>query len=298
MTKESAIMEVLRAIAQSQERIAQSLEMIAYGVNILVAEKTQSIEPKLKRKLEEYPGFDWVTIGAEVVGYDEYGATEVMWGGHTWTRRRSKNEDQYGQSIWFNRTIAGEDGGARYLKLITFAEKTATIKPISADLKERLPIAATARQIAQTQEKMPQSDRPVLSGGSAIAPQPAAKQNTYVGTVEAHEAIEADLALDNLYIEAYAGVRRVLGFVGFAIDENRIEAFLKRVGAPTFESCPTIQKHSLCVQMLKEGIAQKMPDRKREIEMLGVMARSRASFKNAGDLIDCVDRLEKVDIPF
>jgi hypothetical protein len=119
-------------------------------VNILVAEKAQEIEPKLRRKLEDYSSFDWVTIGAQVVGYDEYGATEVSWGGHIWSRRRSKNEDQYGQSVWFNRTIAGEgNNGAKYLKLITFAEKTATIKPISADLKERLPMAVAVKPTTQ-----------------------------------------------------------------------------------------------------------------------------------------------------
>lgn len=271
MESESAMMAVLRSIANSQERIAQSLEAIAYGVNILVADKVQGVEPKLKRKLDEYRNFDWVTIGAEVVGHDEYGATEVMWGGHTWGRRRSKNEDQYGQAIWFNRTMAGEDGGAKYLKLITFAEKTATIKPISADLKERLPAAIAVKTIEKQQQIV------------AVAAQP---KKAVVGN------------LDSKYADIFNESRGLFSEYGVAIDNNRFEAFYKRVGVVNFRDTPIQHKHALAVQVLNTFIKEKEIKSSPEIEAVGLLLRSSPSPGAIEIMERAIDCIKKTETPF
>ena len=91
--------------------------------------------PNLRRLLGEYPSFDWGEIGAKVLSADEYGATAVAWGGHTFVRRTNP---KFGAEVWFSRSTGrGEDGEISYERLITFAEPPEA-EPLPKAVRERL----------------------------------------------------------------------------------------------------------------------------------------------------------------
>lgn len=86
-------------------------------------------EPSYRKDIGEYARFDWDSIGAVVLGQDDYGVTLVEWGGYQWTRRAPQNK--FGEAIWFSRP-AGKDaeGKAKYLTLIKFA-KAVDAEPVA-----------------------------------------------------------------------------------------------------------------------------------------------------------------------
>ena len=122
----SALNELLQMIAESLQGIESNLRQIAVSSNPA---------PNYQRPLDEYPTFDWPTIGATVLNRDGDGPTAVEWNGQVFTRRSPDNS--FGSAIWFSRS-AGKDseGKNKYVRLITF-------KPPS----ESGPIGAKAKKV-------------------------------------------------------------------------------------------------------------------------------------------------------
>lgn len=132
------------------DRIARGLETIALS---------NATEPAFVKSLDDYPTFDWSTIGAVVTEQDRDGATVVEWGGYSWKRRNPSNN--FGDAIFYTRPIGKkEDGSNKYARLITFKD-LGKVKAINRDTETRL--AETPRK----PEPAPQTaQRPA-------APQPA-----------------------------------------------------------------------------------------------------------------------------
>jgi hypothetical protein len=68
----------LRTIAASLQGLESHLRQIALSSNPA---------PNYQRPLNEYPTFDWPSIGATVLNRDDDGATAVEWNGQVFTRR-------------------------------------------------------------------------------------------------------------------------------------------------------------------------------------------------------------------
>ena len=102
--------EIFRMIAASLEGIESHLRQIAISSNPA---------PNYQRSLNEYPTFDWSSIGAIVLDRDGDGATSVEWNGQVFTRRSPSNRFQ--EAVWFSRHLGQDsDGNKRYARLISF----------------------------------------------------------------------------------------------------------------------------------------------------------------------------------
>jgi hypothetical protein len=77
--------------------------------------------PNFRRSLPDFPGFDWGSIGADVVARDHDGVAVVSWKGQEWKRRSGAGK--FGQAIWFSRPVGKDESGEnQYYRLITFKE--------------------------------------------------------------------------------------------------------------------------------------------------------------------------------
>lgn len=97
------------------DRIEAALNRIAEALTA----QALPAEPNFVRDISAYVGFDWGTIGATPVEFDDpHGqqATIVRWGMHEWTRKASDNK--FGQAIIFSRSI-GKDEYATLIKFRT-----------------------------------------------------------------------------------------------------------------------------------------------------------------------------------
>jgi len=61
--------------AERWNRLLSSLERIAAALEMQVPDMIH------KRRIQDYDGFDFATIGAEVVDSDQYGATQILYRG-------------------------------------------------------------------------------------------------------------------------------------------------------------------------------------------------------------------------
>jgi ssDNA-binding DdrB-like protein len=101
---------ILRTIAASLQGLESHLRQIALSSNPA---------PNYQRPLNEYPAFDWPSIGATVLNRDGDGATAVEWNGQVFTRRSPTNK--FDAAVWFSRHLGQDsDGNKRYARLITF----------------------------------------------------------------------------------------------------------------------------------------------------------------------------------
>jgi len=108
------------------ERIADALERLA---------PQTTVAPNYQRPLDEFPTFDWESIGVEVVKKDRYGAGVVIWQGKQFTRRSPENE--FGAAVWFARCVGKDENGRnKYERLITFSSvQERKVKPISREVE-------------------------------------------------------------------------------------------------------------------------------------------------------------------
>lgn len=112
---------LLSAQVAALNRIAIALETLAMA---------NAPAPNYAKPIESFGGFDWSSIGAVAHACDKNGATEVNWGGYTWTRRSPSNK--FGEAIWFSRPLGkAEDGSVKYARLITF-RKFSDAEPLPA----------------------------------------------------------------------------------------------------------------------------------------------------------------------
>lgn len=104
-------MQDISQLAPVLERIAVALERLAND--------GKPVAPNLTRPMEEYAGFDWASIGADIVKTDNDGPTHIQHNGMLYTRRSPVNK--YDPAIWYS-APAGKDaeGNTEYVRLVTF----------------------------------------------------------------------------------------------------------------------------------------------------------------------------------
>jgi hypothetical protein len=118
---------ILRTIAASLQGLESHLRQIALSSNPA---------PNFQRPLNEYPKFDWPSIGATVLNRDGDGATAVEWNGQVFTRRSPSNK--FDAAVWFSRHLGQDsDGNKRYARLITF-RALSDAEPIAAKAKKAI----------------------------------------------------------------------------------------------------------------------------------------------------------------
>lgn len=116
------LLALLGVIAGTNERIAAQLERCAGALEALARYQAPKA-PNYRRPLTEWAGFDWESIGAEVLTRDRDGVAVVKWGDFTWTRRAPDNK--FGEAVWYSRPDGKDaDGTMRYVRLITFVATT------------------------------------------------------------------------------------------------------------------------------------------------------------------------------
>ncbi len=109
-------------------RQAIALEKIA---QILERFLPRQPAPNYKAILENFPNYDWSSIGAEIETSDRFGVASVIWQGDRYKRRSPQNA--YGTVIYFSRCVGkNEDGTNKYERLITFEPfQDLKVQPIS-----------------------------------------------------------------------------------------------------------------------------------------------------------------------
>jgi|SRR5262249_38890005 len=118
---------ILRTIAASLQGLESHLRQIALSSNPA---------PNYQRPLNEYPTFDWPSIGATVLNRDGDGATAVEWNGQVFTRRSPSNK--FDAAVWFSRHLGQDsDGNKRYARLITF-RALSDAEPIASKAKKAI----------------------------------------------------------------------------------------------------------------------------------------------------------------
>lgn len=143
-----ALVMLLAKTASSLERIADALDRMAIA--------SAPAAPDYRRSLAEYPGFDWSTIGAQVIAGDEFGPTTLEQGGYQYTRRSPQNK--FGEAIWYSRPLGRDaEGKVKYARLITFT-KPAEAEPVPGRV---------ARAVGEAMERKGQGGQP-----QGIAPTP------------------------------------------------------------------------------------------------------------------------------
>lgn len=141
--------------AQSDDRIEKLITVLGQRMNALnkllqmIAESLQGVEsylrqlaissnpaPNYQRALNEYPNFDWSSIGATVLTRDKDGVTAVEWNSQVFKRRAPNNK--YDAAIFFSRCLGKDSAGNnQYARLIKFTPP-AEAEPISDKAKKAI----------------------------------------------------------------------------------------------------------------------------------------------------------------
>lgn len=116
-----------RAMLQQQQAMLQQQKAIADGLRLLYREIRTIKEVRVASQpfrsysfsLEEFHGFDWSSIGAEIYARDSDGVSIVQFRGQRYTRRSAANK--FEPAVWFSRATGKDAAGEnQYEKLITF----------------------------------------------------------------------------------------------------------------------------------------------------------------------------------
>lgn len=101
------------------ERLIAAIERLAIAAEALVQgqQRKTSSPAKFIKPIEEFPNFDWASIGAKIEYRDgDRIVAGVSWRGATY-ERKSKHGD-----VWFSRNVGKDDeGNPIYETLIKFA---------------------------------------------------------------------------------------------------------------------------------------------------------------------------------
>lgn len=113
-----SILTALTTIAVQAERIANALEARPMPA------------PEISKDLSEYWGFNWASIGAQVMQTDKHGAIVVNHAGKNYIRRNPDNK--FGICIWYSRPVGkDETGKTTYEILIKFEEVKVEVDPLN-----------------------------------------------------------------------------------------------------------------------------------------------------------------------
>jgi hypothetical protein len=126
--------------------------------------------PNFYRPLDEYPAFDWTSIGAAVVSEDRCGATVVRYQGREYKRR---SHPKYGTQVWFSRGAGrDEEGNVSYVRLVTFAEDDGTVEELPEKIATKLrPQPAAPDTDDEFERAFPRDTAPADGGnGQPVGP--------------------------------------------------------------------------------------------------------------------------------
>ncbi len=99
-----------------QQRINESLSRIAIALEQMIP---QAAAPNYQFTLKDFATFDFSSIGAKAIAFDDSGATALAWKNNTYLRRSPSNK--FEDAIWFSRCVGKDEKGAnQYERLVTF----------------------------------------------------------------------------------------------------------------------------------------------------------------------------------
>jgi hypothetical protein len=102
------------------------------------------------KRIEDYPSFDWESIGAVILDSDDDGVCQVEHKGEVYSRRSPTNK--FAPAIWFSRSAGKDsDGENQYVRLITFKKFDFEPEPIHRNTK-KLFAQPAPRQVAPPPE--------------------------------------------------------------------------------------------------------------------------------------------------
>lgn len=172
------IMQQLRATTGLLVMLQKQLERMAQA--------RAPLSPNYRRRLSEFPGFDWQSINAMIVARDRHGeVSEVEWYGHRFDR--STGEKFGGEFVIFSRPAPDwSQTNKVYYTLIRFADYNNTALVIEEPPTPEPPAPPTQSQPARPQLVKPAEPKPApkagkrqaVSNGKAPAPTPAAQPPT------------------------------------------------------------------------------------------------------------------------
>ncbi|WP_013325737.1 single-stranded DNA-binding protein [Gloeothece verrucosa] len=129
--------DVKNLLSQQNELLQENNQLLRQLLQKEATSNYEEFEPNFKATLSEYKHFAWDSIGAKVISSDGEGVTVVQYRSKVFERRRSSVDDVKGAAIWFSCATKATDGKVKYLKLITFREKSG-IRPLHGEIKEQL----------------------------------------------------------------------------------------------------------------------------------------------------------------
>lgn len=129
--------DVKNLLAQQNELLQENNHLLRQLIQKESSNNYEDFEPNFKATLSEYKHFNCDKIGATPIMSDREGVTVVQYRGKVFERRRSSVDDVKGAAIWFSCATKTDDGKVKYLKLITFKEKSG-IRPLHGEIKEQL----------------------------------------------------------------------------------------------------------------------------------------------------------------
>lgn len=157
--------------------IAKSLQGIEAILEAILQQSADK-SPNFRYQFDEYPSFDWQSIGGQPMAHDQYGVTRVKWGGYAnWYRRFAPAKGTRKASIWFSRAAATEDAdaGAEWFTLVTFR-----------DLTEAEPLPAGAITPHNPQPAPPPVSKTKAAAATSATPSPFFRQGDKVRATDAN----------------------------------------------------------------------------------------------------------------
>lgn len=140
------------------EAILEELRLIRQSLQVIAGAAASA--PDIHKPIGEYDGFDWSSIGAEVVRRDEDGASVVEWNGKIFKRRSPDNK--YEPCVWFSRCVGKDEGGNnKYEWLITFEQVRDDVEPLGSKVRRLL--SETSRKPEEKKAEKPAQPGDVVS---------------------------------------------------------------------------------------------------------------------------------------
>lgn len=134
--------KILQALREIYRQIKRQSDLTEAIYLTLLANQAA---PNIKRSLEDFPSFNWASVGAEILSVDNFGVAQVSWNGKIFTRRSPDNK--FKEAIWFSCCVGkDEQGNNKYEKLITFTVIDPA-EPISRKAEQLLKPANNIRAI-------------------------------------------------------------------------------------------------------------------------------------------------------
>lgn len=191
-----------------------------------------SAAPNYQRRLADYKGFHWESIGAGVLERDEFGPAAVEWRGMRYTRRAPQNK--FDAAIWFSKASGkDEDGAVRYDRLITFKEQ-AEPEPLGKKLAEMLKTTAVTENGEQRTDgrEQPASSQPAPAAllPTQAAPVAQAEEKRAAEATTASAPVVRNRSLDPDALKRWLG-QEAKRWEGRAAGQNQIAAVARTLAA-------------------------------------------------------------------